>query len=78
MGVGDLVRIKCEGDRFSENYIKFMLNTIGEAPQPLGIITERLEEEGLTFYKVWACGGEHYIEKSALQQLAAAPRNKEK
>lgn len=73
MKSGDLVVIACEGDTFSDNYIKFLLNTIGEAPKPIGVIigtyAKAAEEklEAVTFYRVLVNGKEHLIDENSLK-----------
>ena len=73
MNPGDLVRIVCDGDQFSDNYIRYLLNTIGDDPKPYGLIIgtfARADEDdphAVTFYRVWVGGREHLIEEDALE-----------
>jgi hypothetical protein len=69
---GDLVEIICDEDRFSDNYIKFILDTIGDNSAPIGLVVgifAKADEvpEAVTFYRVLVKRKEHLIDENSLK-----------
>lgn len=72
MKAGDLVEITCDEDKFSDNYIKFMLDTIGDNSMPIGLVIGIFAKaadvpEAITFYRVLVKRKEYLIDENSLR-----------
>ena len=72
MKAGDLVEIVCDEDRLSDNYIKFILDTIGDDTTPIGLVIGIFikadgNPDAITFYRVLVKRKEYLIDENSLK-----------